>query len=196
MKDSVPLATARFEPAYQAGPPWEIRQPQPVVVELANDGHIRSPVLDVGCGSGENAFELSRRGYDVVGIDSSPIAISRARAKARQRGSTASFFVWDALRLAELGLDFTTVIDSALFHIIPDRRRYAAKLAHVLRPGGRLYLLEISEYVSGQYPRVTRDDIRAAFAPPLWRIDEISADRYRVAGGHFPPGWLLLLALT
>jgi SAM-dependent methyltransferase len=40
-------------------------------------------ILDVGCGTGRRALELSRRGYPVVGIDLSPSMLEQARWKAR-----------------------------------------------------------------------------------------------------------------
>lgn len=192
MIGGMPPDAARFEPAYLAGPPWEIGRPQPAIVDLADAGIRRGPILDVGCGTGENALELSRRGHVVVGVDSSPTAISRARAKARERGLRARFVIGDAYQLSSLGERFATVIDSALLHIIFDRGRYAAELAAVLEPGGLLVLLEISERVTGRYPRISREEIRAAFTPPYWRIDGISPTGYQVVDGVVP-GWLGLL---
>lgn len=51
-------------------------------------------VLDVGCGSGRHSFELSNRGYEVVGIDISEKVISLAENK-KPKGSTVRFFVGD-----------------------------------------------------------------------------------------------------
>jgi SAM-dependent methyltransferase len=68
-----------FETAYEGQPPWDIGGPQPEIVRLAEEGAIRGVVLDVGCGTGENALYLDGRGCDVWGIDFIPKAIERAR---------------------------------------------------------------------------------------------------------------------
>ena len=43
--------------------------PQPEIVALIDAGKFTSPVLDAGCGVGDESLELASRGYDVVGID-------------------------------------------------------------------------------------------------------------------------------
>ena len=48
-----------FEKAYQGQAPWDIGEPQPEVVHLAESGAIGGMVLDVGCGTGENARDLA-----------------------------------------------------------------------------------------------------------------------------------------
>lgn len=42
---------------------------------------VRGRVLDVGCGAGRVALELQRRGVDVVGLDSSPLAARASRVR-------------------------------------------------------------------------------------------------------------------
>lgn len=60
--------------------PWNIGEPQPAIAALIEAGKVTSPVLDAGCGIGETTLELARRGYTVLGVDSSPTAIAHARA--------------------------------------------------------------------------------------------------------------------
>jgi 2-polyprenyl-3-methyl-5-hydroxy-6-metoxy-1,4-benzoquinol methylase len=81
-----PMDPEIFEKAYDGQAPWDIGGPQPEIVRLAEAGAIRGVVLDVGCGTGENALYLAGRGLDVWGIDFIPKAIERARDKALQRG--------------------------------------------------------------------------------------------------------------
>ena len=75
-----------FEKAYQGEAPWDIGEPQPEIVRLAESGAIEGKVLDIGCGTGENALYLAERGHEVWGIDFIATAIERARDKAQQRG--------------------------------------------------------------------------------------------------------------
>jgi SAM-dependent methyltransferase len=137
-----------FEEAYRSGtPPWDIGRPQPEVVRLAKEGRIVGDVLDVGCGTGENALHLASLGRRVVGLDGSSTAIASARAKAAERGLMATFVVGDALELPRLQLSFDTAIDCGLFHVFPDeeRPRYAQSLWQVLAPGGTLHVLCFSD---------------------------------------------------
>ena len=56
-------------------------------------------VLDIGCGTGRHAIELSKRGYKVTGIDLSESQIARAREKAQEAGVTIDFQTQDARNL-------------------------------------------------------------------------------------------------
>ncbi len=53
-------------------------------------------ILDVGCGTGRHSIELTKRGYDVTGIDLSSAQINRARTKADAAGLDIKFLVADA----------------------------------------------------------------------------------------------------
>ncbi len=137
-----------FEETYRAGAaPWDIGRPQPEIVALAAEGEIVGDVLDVGCGTGENALHLASLGRRVVGIDAAPTAVARAREKAAERGLPAAFLVADALDLAKLRRRFETVIDCGLFHTFePEQRRpYAHSLCEVLSSGGTLHVLCFSD---------------------------------------------------
>ena len=126
-----------FEEMYEGVPPWEINGPQSEIVHLAESGDIRSPVLDVGCGTGENALYLAKTGFEVVGIDVVAAAVERAVGKARERSLAPTFLVWDVLDLEHLERKFNTVIDSGFFHVLPDKKRpvFVTGLASVLNPG-------------------------------------------------------------
>lgn len=56
-------------------------------------------IIDIGCGTGRHAIELSRRGYSVTGVDLSASQIKRAREKALENGLTVDFQVQDARSL-------------------------------------------------------------------------------------------------
>lgn len=123
--------------------PWDIGEPQPVVVELEAAGGFSGTVLDVGCGAGENALFLAERGHPVVGVDGSPTGLAQARERARVRGFEIEFVEDDATRLRTLAQRFDTVLDSALYHCLPDEKRadYAAALHRVTHPGAVLHLI-------------------------------------------------------
>ncbi|MGA3040897.1 MAG: class I SAM-dependent methyltransferase [Bryobacteraceae bacterium] len=167
-----------FAAAYAGKAPWDIGKPQGAIAESVD--LVTSPVLDAGCGTGENALFLAARGHRVIGIDFVDEAIRMARRKAAERGLTAEFRVKDALTLSDWDQRFATVIDSGLFHVLSDedRARYVAGLTHVTQPGGRLLLLCFSDEEPGtQGPRrVSQREIRAAFGDP-WTVEEIRARR-------------------
>jgi cyclopropane fatty-acyl-phospholipid synthase-like methyltransferase len=156
-----------FEAVYQGAAPWDIGAPQPEVVRLEEEGAFRGAVLDVGCGTGENALLLAARGHEVLGVDSAPSAVSRAREKAAARGLEASFLVADALDLGALRRRFETVLDCGLFHVFDDeeRKRYAESLGAAVGSAGQAHLLCFSdEEPPGPGPRrVSEWDIKATF---------------------------------
>jgi SAM-dependent methyltransferase len=183
-----------FEEAYRGTPPWDIGRAQPAFEELADAGEIAGPVLDAGCGTGENALFLAARGLEVVGVDAVPAAVEAARAKARERGLEVEFLVSDALRLGELGRSFATVIDSGLFHTFDDDERlsYVRGLAAVLRPRGRACVLCFSEREagSGGPRRVTQAELRDAFDRPPFRVLSIEPAVMASNGGPGRQAWL------
>src|ERR1700676_3045458 len=149
------VTTPGWDAAYAASEPapWDIGRPQPVFVRLADQGPLRGRLLDSGCGTGEQTLLAASRGADAMGIDVSPRAIERARAKAAERSLTARFEVADALRLDDLGLTFDTIVDSGVLHVFDDadRARYVASLASVLRDGGHCHLICFSDRQPGTF---------------------------------------------
>src|SRR5919202_5327009 len=174
-------------------PPWDTGRPQPAIVGLADAGLITGRVLDVGCGTGDNALFLSERGSSVTGVDSAPSALAAARAKARARGLKVSFVLLDALELARLAERFETAIDSGLLHVFSDedRARLISGVHAVLVPGGSYHLLCFNEYSTLPGPRrLSQADIRASFARG-WVVQAIAPARFAIRG-NAPGGdaWL------
>ncbi len=190
-----------FEWAYRSGePPWDIGRPQPAIVRLAEEGAIEGTVLDVGCGTGENALYVASQGLAVVGVDAAPTAIDRARAKAAERDIEVEFLVADALLLEGLGRTFDTAFDCGLFHTFSDadRIRFERSLHGTLRAGARYFLLCFSEHQPGDAGprRVTEREIRDTFAD-RWTVDTIVEERFaaRLADGG-ASAWLASLTRT
>ena len=157
-----------FDALYREGrPPWEIGGPQPEIVRLSDEGQVVGEVLDVGCGTGENALFLASRGHRVVGVDGAPTAISRAAEKAAARGLGATFLVADALDLRRLRRRFDTVLDCGPFHVFDDaeRERYVSSLADAVASGGVVHVLAFSDAEPpGWGPRrVSEGELRGAF---------------------------------
>ena len=175
-----------FDSAYLGTPPWDIGRPQPQIVQLAEAGKITGRVLDVGCGTGENALYLAQRGLEVVGIDGAPRAIAKAEAKARSRGLRVAFEVADALALSIPSALFDTVIDSGLFHVFADedRPRLRDSLARVIHPGGTYFMMCFSEREPGDWGprRVTQAEIRSTFRDG-WSVESVNPSQFTVNRG-------------
>src|SRR5207245_524578 len=142
-----------FDASYAGTPPWDIGRPQPAFLGLAESGHLRGRLLDVGCGTGEHVLMAARLGLTATGVDAAPTAIGIARRKAEERGLDARFIVADALDLAVIGEDFDTVLDCGLFHVFDDedRARFVTSLHDVVVPGGRFYMPCFSDLAQGEW---------------------------------------------
>lgn len=174
-------------------PPWQIDRPQGEVLRLIEKGAFVSPVLDIGCGTGDNAVALARRGYRVVGLDAVEEALRRAREKVARENlaQPPEFVLGDALALEDSGLEVDSVLDCALFHTFTDEDQavYVRGLARVLSSGGKLHLLSFSE-LETRPPgprRLSLEQIQGAFGAD-WTMEEAVRcrfeDRVRPDGAH------------
>ena len=174
-----------FDDAYAGTPPWDIGRPQPDLRSLFETRSFGESLLDVGCGTGENALFLATQGYSVLGIDASPRAIEQAQAKARDRHLEARvrFAVQNALTLNELTAEFDVVVDCGLFHVFDDesRRTYLEALGHIVAPGCYAIVLCFSDRESGTWGprRISPDEIRSAFVDG-WAVKEIRSAHFAV----------------
>jgi ubiquinone/menaquinone biosynthesis C-methylase UbiE len=175
--------------------PWDIGGPQPVVARLTAEGKFTGTVLDVGCGTGENALHIAALGLPVLGIDVAQTAVEMARTKARERGIAAEFATADALQLQHLGRAFQSVLDCGLFHTLDrdERAAYVAGLASVTQRDGTLYVLCFSDEgpQTGPHP-VSEPALRAAFDEASgWKVVAIARDRLqtRFHGQNGAPAW-------
>jgi len=157
--------------------PWEIGKPQPPFIEVAKQ--VTSPVLDCGCGTGNTSLFFAAQGLQVTAIDFVDDAIRQARAKAFERGLTVEFLVKDAMTLGEWDKRFNTIIDSGLFHVYHGKNQqcYVQGLAHVLKPGGKLFLFSFSDKMESLgVGGFTKQDLYEIFADG-WEIESLKLVR-------------------
>lgn len=98
-------------------------------------------VLEVAVGTGRN-LAFYPTGVRFTGIDISPAMLGIARRTAASLGVAADLRVGDAQALDFADASFDTVVITLGLCTIPDHTRAIAEAARVLRPGGRLLLLE------------------------------------------------------
>lgn len=98
-------------------------------------------VLEVGVGTGKN-LAYHRDEHQVVGIDLSPGMLSRARRRAEQSGATVELHEADVQALPFDDESFDAVVASFVFCSVPDPVRGLREAQRVLKPGGKLVLLE------------------------------------------------------
>jgi demethylmenaquinone methyltransferase / 2-methoxy-6-polyprenyl-1,4-benzoquinol methylase len=97
-------------------------------------------VLDVCCGTGDLAVEAERRGGRVVGLDFSERMLERARRKS----GTIEWVQGDALALPLADAEFDAVTVGFGVRNLADLERGLDEIRRVLRPGGKLAVLEIT----------------------------------------------------
>ncbi|MBQ0906213.1 bifunctional 2-polyprenyl-6-hydroxyphenol methylase/3-demethylubiquinol 3-O-methyltransferase UbiG [Micromonospora sp. U21] len=163
--------------ANSGGPPWDIGGPQPALAQVLDDGVKGPKVLDVGCGTGDLAIALARRGYEVTAVDISRVAIDMARAKAASQGLTVNFEVQDATALSLPSAPFDSVFDSGLLHSLNRRGggevdEYLALLPGLAAPGATVFVLAVS-LKAGHGWGVTETLLRAGFPGPEWVDTEV-----------------------
>jgi cyclopropane fatty-acyl-phospholipid synthase-like methyltransferase len=137
-------------------------------------------VLEIGCGTGEDAVWLARRGVSVVATDVSSGMRLRAEAKVAAAG------LRDHVTVAESaeGVFDGALADFGVLNCFSDRRAFAADLAEKVRPGGVVVLgvmaplcaWEIVWHVAHLQPRTAFRRLAAGRAA-------------HVGGGVFQPVW-------
>lgn len=103
-------------------------------------------VLDVATGTGMVAFELVRRGgCQVVGLDQSEMMLAAARARlarTQEIGERVTFLLGEAEQLPFADAEFDALTFTYLLRYVDDPAATMSELARVVRPGGRIGMIE------------------------------------------------------
>ncbi|MCX3291141.1 class I SAM-dependent methyltransferase [Streptomyces sp. NEAU-H22] len=155
-------------------------------------------VLDLGCGTGSLSLLASEQGHRVTGVDLSPAMVALAREKLA--GRDAVFLVGDAASPPVGEQRFDTVLVRHVLWALPDPGRALRHWRGLLRPGGRLVLVE-GVWGGIEPVGIPAERLTALLAPiagqvraerlsddPLLWGGEVTDERYAVVAEARPSG--------
>jgi SAM-dependent methyltransferase len=163
-------------------------------------------ILELGCGTGEDAVHLAARGVSLLATDPAAAMVAETLAKAAREGvaDRVAARVLDAARLsdADLGGPFDGAFSNfGALNCVPDLGAVSEGLARHVRPGGRVLLCLLGRYVPWEWAWfLARGDRRSAFRrlapggaewrglrisyPPLRALRRLFAPRFRFRGAR------------
>jgi SAM-dependent methyltransferase len=150
-------------------------------------------IADLGCGTGSLSCLLAEQGHLVSGLDLAPAMIDHAREKAAQLSVSVTFAVGDALSPPWQDRRFEVVLCRHLLWALADPAAAVREWMRILRPGGRLLLIEGQWTTGAGMPASAIVDLLAAAGrgaavtplddPTLWG-HPIADERYLIASGR------------
>ena len=166
-------------------------------------------VIDMGCGAGRHAFEMYRRGADVIAFDQdadelsdvSDLFAAMRDAGEVPDGAEADTKQGDALSLPFADEEFDRVVASEVLEHIPEDETAIAELVRVLRPGGTLAVTvprwlpeRICWALSDQYHEVEGGHVRIytddELVGKLTKAGLVHDGKDHAHGLHSPYWWL------
>lgn len=150
-------------------PPWETGRPSEELRRVIAERKIQPcRVIDLGSGSGINAIWLAHQGFEVTGVDFSPLAIEKANRRAREANLTVRFAIADVLDLPE-GLEvFPFFFDRGCYHAVrrDGVQKYLQTLQKLTAPGS------LGLVLAGN----AKDPHEPGKGPPVVSAEEIHAE--------------------
>jgi ubiquinone/menaquinone biosynthesis C-methylase UbiE len=101
-------------------------------------------VLEVSFGTGYLMSHYGKHCGEIVGVDQSQDMLRQAQERITARGVKATLLIGDALNLPFADESFDCLVNTDAFSLYPDREKAMGEFFRVLKPGGRMVLMEIN----------------------------------------------------
>jgi SAM-dependent methyltransferase len=178
------MYTLGFKPWEDAEAPERLRN----LIE-GPEALAKGRALDIGCGTGASSIYLTKKGWEVVGVDFMPKALAQARVNAGRAGVSVRFLTGDVTQLQrlDLGGPFQLFVDRGCFHGLtdPQRRACAEGVTSLASPGAILQLFAFHPNHLPVLPRgISKPDLQKHYAH--W---DLVADGAIERAGPVPMSW-------
>jgi methyl halide transferase len=190
----------QFKERYKSGnTPWDIGKPDFNLIHTVTTMDIKPcRVLEVGCGTGSNSIWLAQNNFDVIGIDSSEIAIQKALERASKAKLNCAFSLINFLEKKIEGAPFGFVFDRGCFHVFnsdQERKIFAENVSAHLEKGG-LWLSIIGNADEqrnhpGPPQRTARDIVNSV--EPHFEILSLFSSHFESDRQNQPRAWVCLM---
>ncbi len=174
---------------------WKKRRHRrpPLLVEWLQCLPAGASLLDLGCGGGQDAGDLARRGYQVVGVDRTSALLSTGRRRYRSLPLVRADL--RSLPFQAMSFDGLWAAASLMHFPKPEARRILADLCRLIRPGGLFAAtvtygtksrLVTDGWVPGRYfARWRKDELARAVRGAGWTILELNVVTNRERKGRW-----------
>ena len=142
MENQQLLLNARSNVRSSSNPWWKLGVNQELI-RLVENGRIKPcRAVELGCGSGKNLVFLAKYGFDMTGIEKTPVAIELGHKRLKMAGVAATLLQDDIADLKNVQDVFDLLVDMGQMHDLTEKDRdgYVDSILPLTRPGSQFLL--------------------------------------------------------